>query len=190
MRWNVPQAVMTDWLAPSEQAWEHDGASWRVILRWAEIDGFAECVGIEIEPAGDTSILRATILRALPFGKLVRDARNARYESSWGPAIEALAGTPEGQEIPRRSDREARAWGAKTERRRPQLDDEHYAEVARVYSNAANRGLPPRRTVASVMRVSEPTASRWIAETRSRGLLPPTSPGRARASAPTTQEKQ
>jgi hypothetical protein len=186
----LPKAVMTDWLAPSERIWEHDGTPWRVVLRWAEIEGFAECVGIEIAPAADTPILRATVIRALPFGRLVRDARNARYDETLGPVIEALGDMPEATEIPRGSDREARAWGAKPDRRRPQLDDEHYVRVAHLYSSAANRGTPPRKAVASVMRVSEPTASRWIAEARGRGLLPPTSPGRARASAPTVEEDQ
>ncbi len=179
---------MTDWLEPSVVTWHHDEMSWRVVLRWGEVDGFVECVGVELAHEGEARSLTAALLRALPFGGLVREARNVRYEASWGPVIEALSGTDEEASIPPGVDREARAWTDRPVRRAAQLDDKHYEAVARVYSHAADRGASPRKAVAEVMHVSQPTASRWIGEARRRALLPPTTPGKARAATPSTEE--
>lgn len=84
-------------------------------------------------------------------------------------------------EVPMGAEREAKAWAGRRERRRPTLDEDHYAEIARVYSDAAHRGSRPRQAVAKPMFTSGTTASRWIGEARRRGLLPATTPGRARA---------
>jgi hypothetical protein len=179
---------MTDRLEPSAVMWRHDGVTWRVVLRWGDVDGFVECVGVELTHDEEARPLTAAVVRALPFGGLVREARNARYEASWGPVMEAVAGTDEEALLPPGVDREARSWTDRPVRRAAQLDGDHYEAVARIYSHAADRGESPRKAVAETMHVSPPTASRWIGEARRRALLPPTTPGKARATTPVTEE--
>jgi transposase len=50
-----------------------------------------------------------------------------------------------------------------------------------VYRIAHAAGRPPAQAVAEVMGVPRSTAGRWIMRARRAGLLPPTSPGKARA---------
>ena len=184
----MPRSVMTDPLEPWAGTWEHDGSTWHVSLRWAEVDGFVECVGVELTCGDDLRALSAAVVRALPFGGLLRDARSARYDQTWGPVIEALTGTDEEAMVPTGVDREARRWAERPVIRGLQLDDDHYDRVARIYSRAANRGVAPRKAVAETMQVSPPTASRWISEARRRALLPPTTPGKVRATTPATED--
>lgn len=179
---------MTDRLEPSVVTWQHDGVAWRVVLRWGDVDGFVECVGVELAHEEEARSLTAAVIRALPFGGLVRQARNARYEASWGPVIESVTGTDDEASLPPGVDREAQAWTDRPVRRAAHLDDDHYEAVARVYSHASDRGVAPRKAVAETMHVSQPTASRWIGEARRRGLLPPTTPGKAKATSPATEE--
>ena len=185
----MPRGVVTDWLAPSVEVWQHDDVPWEVELRWSDVDGYAECVGLQIAPKEDGHVLRAATVRALPFGKLVRDARRARYEEHGGSFVEALTGTGRELEIGDTAT-PVEPWKSQAQRRRPQLDDGHYADVARIYSNAVARGAAPRKAVAASMHASDPTAARWISEARNRGLLPPTVPGKARGAVPSVEEEK
>jgi hypothetical protein len=156
---------MTSWLAPSEHRWTYDGVEWAVTLKWADADGIGECVGIELALADGNPLERLTssTVRSLPLGRLVRESKAARYAATGGEVVEAFD-----------------AGSEKSRSRRPALDDAHYAEVARVYSRAVGRGSAPRQAVMERWHATAPTASRWVAKARSLGLLPETSPGKAR----------
>lgn len=60
-------------------------------------------------------------------------------------------------------------------------DPEVYEETARVYRQAYAEGRPPRAAVADHFRISLDTAAKRVSRARERGLLPPTSQGRGRA---------
>lgn len=66
-------------------------------------------------------------------------------------------------------------------RRKARHTDEDYQRVADVYRDAAATGRSVQRAVADAMVVEIPTAARLISECRKRGLLPPTSKGKAKA---------
>jgi hypothetical protein len=56
-------------------------------------------------------------------------------------------------------------------RRGAPVTDEHLQRVAAVYRAALDRGDPPTQTVADAMHASRPTAARWVAKARERGML-------------------
>jgi hypothetical protein len=56
-------------------------------------------------------------------------------------------------------------------RRGQSVPDERLWRVAGLYREALERGDPPTQTVADVMHASRPTAARWVAAARTRGML-------------------
>lgn len=65
--------------------------------------------------------------------------------------------------------------------RRARRPDSDYVKVAEAYRDAHNRRLAVQSNVARAMHVSTSQAATLIAEARRRGLLPPTTKGKARA---------
>jgi hypothetical protein len=89
---------------------------------------------------------------------------------------------------------EAEAIRPKDGRRRgrPALGRAHFAEVARIYSEALDGGdRSPRMRVVEQMGVSKSTAAKWIARCRTLKppLLPRTTPGRAAGTPSEGQER-
>jgi hypothetical protein len=66
-------------------------------------------------------------------------------------------------------------------RRRRQYGDEHWKQVAAVYAALQMVTRKPTAALADRFGVSVPTASRWVATARGRGLLPATTPGSTRS---------
>lgn len=64
-------------------------------------------------------------------------------------------------------------------RKRRTITDDFLREVATVYADALQEGRPPKQAVSDELNGSYPTAGRWVSEARKRGILPPTSPGKA-----------
>jgi len=56
-------------------------------------------------------------------------------------------------------------------RRRRNLGDEHYRQVAALLTWAREVGVPPRDYVADYFVVARPTLDRWITEAKKRGFL-------------------
>lgn len=61
---------------------------------------------------------------------------------------------------------------------RNRISDEHLQDVARVYREAIDDLIPPKKAVSSAFHVSISTAGRWVGKARERGLLGPTLPGK------------
>jgi hypothetical protein len=61
---------------------------------------------------------------------------------------------------------------------RRKRDDRFFKNVARCYTDAAIRGLPPRKAIVVDTGVADATAGAWVLEARRRGFLPPTEPGK------------
>ena len=64
------------------------------------------------------------------------------------------------------------------ERARNRITDEHLEQVARVYRQALDTGIPPKKAVSAELHASTSTAGRWISQARKRGILGPTMPGK------------
>jgi hypothetical protein len=137
-----------------------------------------------------SSSISASDLRDVQFRERVRASL-----ASYTPTLEALASGPGASDQRRRSDvgltttkraksrlgaAEARVDNRVGLQRGHSIN--HYRAVADVYRTAAAQGRhDPSRAVAEEFRVNRGTARKWVARARELGLLPPTSPRRARA---------
>jgi hypothetical protein len=170
----------------------------RVVLRFAEVDGRVECVGLEVGAdfnalnAPDPEPLTVTNLRKIHLPPLVEEA--ARHYLDWLREQEQIPGflntdapTDYDQRILARLHEIARARRpAATAKRRQgrtgrpvERGPEHLAQVAKVYTDAHLASLPPTRAVAEEWTVSRSTAAKWVARAREARLLGPTEPRKA-----------
>jgi len=179
---NVVGHNASEWKGP-------DGTHWLIDRTWAEIDGRAEMVRLEIrcvagpDPDGTWSRLRSaeaprpirsTTLRALPM----RDFDDDR--AAW---VEMLSDDgPWGDERPDDRAELSAAFSADGRGRRlvgedgaPLSAEDALEEVARIYRTAL--GSPTKR-VAEVLHISRSAAAKRVARARAAGLLPPARPAR------------
>lgn len=187
----MPIAVVRDWLEPTRLRWPDaaDGP-WVVTLSWREgrndHDRVVECCGLSLDPVedGDTEPISATLIRRLPVAKLIAAGRRINFEEAGGSLLEAL---DDGQDIDvsfglQEALREESApWAERRAGRPAHLSDDHYRQVALAYTEAHAAGSSPLLAVQERWTVSRPTASRWVATTREKGLLPLTERGRAKS---------
>jgi hypothetical protein len=169
----------------------------RVVLRFAWVDGRAECVALEVgadlddpdEP--EPKPLTTTNLRGIRLPKLVEQAARV-YRETVIEAVKARGFL--NTDAPTATDERAlaalREWG-RAERSvaeapprsrrggRPPRGPEHLREVAEAYAAAYKAGDRPTKAVADKWTVSRPTAAKWVAQARSVGLLGPTERRRA-----------
>ncbi len=132
-----------------------DGRQWTVTLTWRDY----ECVGFAVEAvtADPASRITAVLVRSVPIGKFMAEAR--QHMTANGDAT--------GSEPP---------VVTGSDRKRP---NEHYHEVANVYFWAWVHGTPPLEAIMSRFHVSHSTAARWVREARARTILGPAQHGRA-----------
>jgi hypothetical protein len=176
-----------------------DWSLWWVILRFGEVAGRIECIGMEVmgnPDRKDQAVITAVALRRLPFGKLVDRTRREHHEDlqvasgmdpdagSWSPDVseeerlrivaQLRASIRERLDLAERD--------AATQRKgRPSLyGPEHYAQVAEVYITSWKAGGNPTAEVARHFETTNSSAAKWVARARTMGLLPPTTKGRAR----------
>lgn len=166
---------------PVSEAWDaksylwpdpHEGP-WALTLFFDEIDGRPECVGLSIRSDGDAVPLMGTnvrpqrlttqVLRSIPFARAVRSARQA-LTWIWAERAAGNLGK-DGQGI---AQRVAPKW---QKRGRRDYGDEHYRNVAEVYTAAWKAGDAPTRAVAEWGQVSRSAAANWVSRCRHMGLL-------------------
>lgn len=137
--------------------WEGPDGTWRVVIHLTDgPEGRSECKGFELHPTTDAQRVTATVVRALPIGRLI-----------------ASALAMNGDEAP-----EVRPDLAPGGAGRPPLEESHFALVARAYAWAWVAGVPnPTQFVADRYGVSHSTAAKWVAKSRRLGLLEATRPG-------------
>jgi hypothetical protein len=97
------------------------------------------------------------MLRFLAEGEPERDTPDLVFKSEDGLIMAQVKHRP------------SRAGGNK----RYKITEQHLKEVARVYSEAVERGEPPTREVAEVFEVAHSTAAKWVGTARRKDLLPP-----------------
>ena len=170
----------------------------RVVLRFAWVDGRAECVAMEVgadlgDPdAPEPKPLTATNLRSILLGKLREQAARSYRET----VIEAAEARGFLNTDPSTADDERalaalRQWGrversvasAKPRRGRTgrpvERGPEHLAQVAEIYRKAFRAGERPTKVVAERWKVSRTTAAKWVARAREAGMLGATTQRRA-----------
>lgn len=155
----------------------------RVEVRFADIEGELVCIGVEIGPklsdeevfvavnqddlrpiaAAEMRVpLRRLVDRALQSAVMVRAG-----SGDFAPDHEALA-----QDLGRL--RSAQAQPRKRTGRPPAYQPDHFAEVARVYTeHKRGGGRAPTKAVQEHFVVTKSTAAKWVARAREMQLLEP-----------------
>ncbi len=165
-----------------------------VLLKTVERDGRRVITALVVVAERVSS----TVVKALPLGRIesllntprtreaieAADPREGTLDALLEAEIEWLDGEPDfARRL--RLDPERRPLVAPTKRReplrRPDRSDPEgfYRRVADAYNETLAKTSAPATVLAAEAGVPVPTARRWIAEARRRGLLPPGRQGRA-----------
>ncbi len=156
----------------SSTTWtDRRGRAWTIRFEWGDVAGRAECVGLTIEnPSGaDTwRPIGAELLRRLPIGSIVEDARRKMAADAAG-AAPAFTGKAK-----KMLERHAERFSAGRGRA---LDPATLAAVADVYATAWRAGEHPVQAVAREFTISVSAAAKRVMAARRAGHLPPTRPG-------------
>jgi len=152
---------------------DNEGAVWRIVLRFALVDGVVRCTGVNIFAMDDGRRLSWTSMRSAPvpsrIRNLLRDAPRSLYTlaglgpfNSVGTAGRKGLGllAPDPDETPKNR-----------RRGRPSLGRAHYEQVALVYRSAP---VHPTTSVAEHFGVPVSRAANWVKKARELGLLQPT----------------
>lgn len=176
---------------------------WRIDLRWAEVGGRAECVGVSLSSVDDRPVTN-TAIRGIRWAEVIdRDARDRvkRAEETLGRQNwwrTTLAYAAADQERPAARRAKAREMAASLERgtaaqaaedARRSLDlyqgrprtPAFLARVAEVYATAWEEHLNPTDEVRRAFDTSRSSAGRWVVEARRQGYLTKTDPNKRRA---------
>lgn len=183
--------LSSDEIHRTEQIVRIDGVPWYVVLHWAETQGRAEVVGIELwsRPPPDAEQhdalltgqlsppgmpVTSSVVRQLNVGSLIKEGRR----DAIGLHESVIASEGFSERAKAASERGLEQMGQPG--RPPRYDERHYIEVARVYQAAYEDNRTPTRAVAAHFAISQPQAAKWVSTARNKyGLLGPTTKGRA-----------
>lgn len=166
---------------------------WLVRVSFEEIDGRAECVGVEMwgrEIPGEKKTgkmpktatpVTASALRSLQVASVVERGRKA-----WLSTSKAIVEYGHDWSEHNRKAAARNVELFESRRGAPAVYDEsHFAKVASVYQQAWARHEQPTKAVQEHFNVSKSTAAKWVARARNEfGLLPPTGRGQVAANPP------
>jgi hypothetical protein len=159
--------------------------TWAVVVHWADVDGCATAVGIDVRSfIGDSPLssglaeVNREVLHRLPVAAIIEGSLD---RTSWLFLARDAVGEPgnaaKATSLVHGEDRLSARRG------RPQAhDDEHYQNVARLYEQALLGGQSRRKPALYIAKqlqaegktVDSPAQVRkWVAEARKRGHLPP-----------------
>ena len=150
---------------------------YRVVLRFAEAEGRAVCVNVEIGAAFregegadfDPEPITTSALRAIPLARLIDLALRtflSRHEELDGD-------TPSSRFNRERKETLEAALRVKKRPGRPPLyGEDHYAKVATVYRQNSG-GRAPTKAVSEHFQTTKSTAAKWVGRARELGLLEP-----------------
>jgi hypothetical protein len=135
---------------------------WVYHVHGALIDGKPAITALAVSPRDPDNPTPITLqaVRTAPIGTLFDRVKSA-LRAPWEHRVEHMA-------------TQVRTHRPKEGRSRPA---EHFMQVAWFYLQAQRTNVAPRKAIAQHWGVRPVTASRWLAETRRRGYLPPY-PGR------------
>lgn len=181
-----------------EDLWESPLTSSRadqtIRFRFRTINGRLECVGVEV--IRERHPITTSFMREIRWSELIEAKKqiNLKRAHSWarrkGLPTSRLPSTAELiQEAERMIPEWEASLGSGRGGRPRELQPEHFATVAEVYSAAFAAGIPPTREVAQRFNVSRSTAAKWVARARDARLLPRTKQRVARGR-PARKEKR
>lgn len=169
---------------------------WRLTFHFAELNGIAECVGLDVrsfketvtesgdrvtQPVGGAlTPVSASLVRSLPVAGLVTSAvKDFAHLLGW--TADGEEGTnPQARQAARDAlPRYERHQGSRTYWTRERL-----AEVADVYAQALALKQRPTQAVAGTFNLSPSMAAKLVGRCRKEGLLDPTTPGKAGGAKP------
>jgi hypothetical protein len=156
-----------------------------VVIAWGRVAGRLEPVAVTIErrPDGELGVLNSDMIRRLPFGSLVKQAREAAADEnalvalpiSAADAADLVDGIKSLFEIDRSRVDKKFGDGIKSlstgSRRGSALDEDMLRNVAEVYRRAWGMGIPVTAAVAEAFHVARSTAAKRIMKARAAGLL-------------------
>ncbi len=183
--------VVEDAFSRSSVSWtDEELGSWIVTFTWQERGDRVDAVGIDMHAVDPASArITAVLLRRVPVGQLLELARAQRFDEAGGHDVEGMAAVDGLEQVAEQVADEAGVWRVRRPGRKPQYDEAHYQEVARVYDEELRSGKHRPAPVLAVLQAfsgtagdgpSLDTAQRWVDEARRRRFLPPTTQGRAR----------
>ena len=147
------------------------GLPCRVVLRFANVDGRAACVNVEVGAefregaAFEPQPITTSTLRAVPLARLI--------EQTLRMAMRDLPKhLPEGPFLDKQMSALEAAQNVRRPGRPPRYDEAHFAEVARVYREHGG-GRAPTKAVAEHFTRTRSTAATWVSRARALGLLEP-----------------
>lgn len=181
--------------------------------------GRVECVGIDlrsfIEPEEKKNpsalpvvrnvptvtttdgVITAALLREFPAGRMIQEgARELAHQFYLQERIqdihEALGGIgphPQKAKSMRQRQRASKSpIGGPG--RPPYYDEDHFRQVAAIYTAAYETGLPPTQAVKDHYQISESAAGKHVRRARKLGFLPLTTRGVAKADIPPTRKRK
>jgi len=174
-------------MTTSRTTHEYSGVQYTVEVTWTVEEellsseaGKLRCTQVTVSLADATpdADITSRVLRSIPVSKLTAEADRARRRY-----LAVLARHPE----PTPDGTYYHVWAGKPQplprtagqRGRPRYyKDEHYQEVARIYSAAAAAGEAPVKAVAAAINTTPRAASKLVSNARKAGYLPKTSRGR------------
>jgi hypothetical protein len=154
-----------------------------VLIGWDTSGDRAEPVSVTISggrAAVELVPITSDMIRRLPFGSLVKQARSAAVPKEGGEwlrfAISLDGSPPEPEDFSKgdaflRRVEELRPSLAAGSRRGSSLDEEVLGDVAHVYRQAWRAGMPVTATVAEAFHIAKSTAAKRIMKARAAGLL-------------------
>jgi hypothetical protein len=171
-------------------AWtDPTGRGWSLVFHFAEIDGVAEVIGLDVRgfreraqtkptDADGPHPLTASTLRALPFGAQADRAR------AWARTTRSTGFAKWRQELDEGIREELERQGAafaepEAKARRTRWTTGALQEAAHTYTTALAGGERPTQAVADHFGISHSMAAKVVRRARDAGLLPETTQGRA-----------
>ncbi len=159
-----------------------DIGRWMITSTWSVVDGSWAMVGLEVQSSPrrevSSAVVRLLASRVRALKELGAHDIETRTRSEAALIDDAKrAGLPNLDAAAARLAKERDTKPAGRKGRQP-LTDEHLAEVAAAYLELVGSGKP-RVALAARFGVAKDTAGHWVQEARRRGLLGPTTRGRA-----------
>jgi hypothetical protein len=153
-----------------------NGHEWHLTVHWADINGRAIPIGLDLHAFTDTDgnqlhptggVLNASVLRSLRIGEVIEATRQHGTWTTTKPAAHET--TPPRTETPRGPGR------------RPERDDDFIAEVAALFNHARAQGGEPARkpwryvteqlTIRGVQHITEGQLKNWSRRAKNLGLI-------------------
>jgi hypothetical protein len=150
----------------------------RVAVRFGEVDGRLECVGVEV--VSDSGLPASTLSRGVPYGAVIAKALATYRREAEALSFHPAVSRDTRHRLQRSASAAEEAARGKGKPGRP-LDktDDELLKVAQLYAQEWQAGRSdPTQVIANERGISRTAAAKWVYVARRRGLLTRTSKGK------------